>query len=126
MGIQLFDPFIFLPITNVASINKIPPPYKIFAKAVKTLLSSNKMKIPMKVQKIATYICLLYLFLPPISELLKLPVEVYSTMNMQRMPIAIIVKYRMITAKSVPFEKLLGLGVFDIFWRERLFFLFFY
>jgi hypothetical protein len=36
IGIQLLEPLIFLPITKVASINKIPPPYKILAKAVNT------------------------------------------------------------------------------------------
>ena len=53
IGIQLFDPLIFLPNTKVASINTIPPAYKILASAVNTLLSINKINIPIKLQKMA-------------------------------------------------------------------------
>ena len=59
IGIQLFDPLISFPITNVASINNIPLANKILASAVKTLLSMSKIKMPMNVQKIEKYICLL-------------------------------------------------------------------
>ena len=52
MGIQLLDPLISFPITKVANINRRPLANKIFAKAVKTLLSTNKIKMATKEQKI--------------------------------------------------------------------------
>ena len=59
MGIQLLDPLISFPITKVANINKRPLANKIFAKAVKTLLSTNKIKMATKEQKIKKKNCLL-------------------------------------------------------------------
>ena len=50
IGIQLFEPLIFLPNTKVASINRIPSTYKILAKAVKTLLSISKIKMAISAQ----------------------------------------------------------------------------
>ena len=59
IGIQLLEPLIFFPNTKVANISKIPAAYKILAKAVNTLLSMSKIKIPINAQKIAKNICLL-------------------------------------------------------------------
>ena len=50
MGIQLLEPLIFLPRTNVANINKMPSTYNILAKAVKTLLSMSKIKMAISAQ----------------------------------------------------------------------------
>ena len=59
MGIQLFDPLISFPITKVANINRSPLANKILANAVNTLLSTNKIKIATKEQKIKKKNCLL-------------------------------------------------------------------
>ena len=58
-GIQLFEPLMFLPITKVASISKIPKAYNKLAKAVNSLLSVNRINIPTTPQKTANKICLL-------------------------------------------------------------------
>ena len=44
-GIQLLEPFTFLPKTNVASMSKMPKAYKRLGVAVKNLLSVSKMKV---------------------------------------------------------------------------------
>ena len=59
IGIQLFYPLISFPITKVANINKRPPANNMFASAVKTLLSTNKIKTATKEQKIKKKNCLL-------------------------------------------------------------------
>src|SRR6186997_370940 len=44
-GIQLLEPFTFLPNTNVAIINRIPKRYNRLGVAVKNLLSVSRIKI---------------------------------------------------------------------------------
>ena len=107
IGIQLLEPLISFPITKVANINNKPLANKIFANAVKTLLSINKMKTPIKEQKIKKKNCLLYPVLPLIKLVAQSVLGLYSTMKILRIPIDAISKYNIMTARSVPLEILL-------------------
>ena len=60
-----------------------------------------------KAQKTEKYICLLKLVLAVKKELLQFELGLYSTIKMHRTPMATMIAYNKITAKSVPLEKLL-------------------